>query len=358
MYKLNKHYLEQLRLLYNRDIFNATERLSQAWRPYSDLEVKLDIRLPDFQRSMSEPMRLFAELQATMAGSFKPFEDLQERIAESLKPLDELKYRMSDQLMIYDRIATNERMNYQSMIEKITISLAPMYPASEVMTKIMETWQQRTEQMLQNIPQSVFMNVELANIRMQYYNELISDVTSSVNDTDLSPLTEEEIQEVTSIINNASEGNTVSFDQFLNKLLEYAKVAGPRLKLFIVDVANKAIVAYMAAVMLTICSPESLGLLTKSKSEVVQQVSQEMVNKYHKDELSQYRLVKVNELNIRSSPSIDAPILSGLSLGDVVKIHKIQDEWILVEWGGNEGVIVKGWVKKRYLTVPKLADGK
>ncbi|WP_252225483.1 SH3 domain-containing protein [Clostridium sp. ZBS2] len=97
-------------------------------------------------------------------------------------------------------------------------------------------------------------------------------------------------------------------------------------------------------------STEKHKIIKEIKKEISAEVNLNYCkNNNFKKALNEYRFVKVECLNVRTSNSINSRSIYDLRFGEVVKILKKNKNWSLIEYIVDENVVIKGWVYTRYI---------
>jgi len=229
-----------------------------------------------------------------------------------------------------------------------------MEPFSSTFAKIAIDYQEEWEKMYSIIPTAAFADIDVTKIESQYFDVLITDIGKAQETINWEnfKLTYSDFQELSVVIARATENISVKGETFINNLLEYAEKASPKIKILVSDLIYRLIVGYLITAFIITHPIESVNGLSSNtaKIEVLQEVSQQVRKTILPEQLNQHRLVIVRELNVRSEPSLDSVIIGGLYFGMDVQIIQINVDWALVQWNEMDGIIIKGWVNKRYLT--------
>lgn len=92
------------------------------------------------------------------------------------------------------------------------------------------------------------------------------------------------------------------------------------------------------------------NLTHKPKREQINAIKREAVENYDLKELSDFRFVTADILNVRQKGTVNSKCLDKIHFGQVVKILKKGRHWSYIQYANdNSGEEIQGWVFNRYL---------
>jgi hypothetical protein len=137
-----------------------------------------------------------------------------------------------------------------------------------------------------------------------------------------------------------------------NILIEIRKLKNPFLEKIVVGITINLLISLLMA-FITPANKVIYNYYSCDNKQIIKHIKTE-VSRTNIDLilLRIYRIVSIDELNVRAKNRKSSKLIGKVYFGQIVKVVDKEKNWSLIEWKGNDetsDLVIRGWVFSRYL---------
>jgi hypothetical protein len=353
--------MDDYRLLASSSIIKEAERINSYLNSFADplrhLRAQLDSSLH------SSAIEAHKRLETTVAGTLQHV--YEQYRAAWIEPTQELYKKLESPIKRFQELHTYlESSSIHSAVFEAQQHLETTAAGTltQIHDQMVAAWAEPMRQ-AQNIIRKNYLKphfyAELDSIaeRFREFNDLFKNIDFddiTINQDGTISLAEETVT-----LNDINEtvlgllpkdGEELTLQSFFDILAEKAKSLKGPIKAFILYF----LLPYFIGILSTLTSPYYSNIISPESSSnrqvIVKKIKKQTIANFEFTEISSFRFVKADILNVRTKPTIKSEKIDELYLGQVVQIIKKKRNWSFVEYlDASIGEIYSGWVFTRYL---------
>lgn len=342
--------------------------MKQALNPMNDIQKSIDMatasmNIPTFY----DPLREINEHMKSIINPLYKFEKQMEYLYDPMKKINEQMEAMYNPLG-----------NIQKELDSLYSQMTPNFSSLSSITKLANVFQESLNATLA-MP-SMKDQMDALSKSYSEYRKIGDFASASLKSPALTSLVDSIIdrqkearqyissiesievvsesillQEIENIRENILEVNSsgnIKIEEYLFNLNEYiVSQKNPHLLLLFQAYILPIIMGIITSMVYDLAiKPNLEDMNTKQvtiKKEIIQQVKEHIPNPQVRVD---YRIVKVDVLNVREGKSRSSKIISSLTFGEVVEIIRKEKNWSLIKrYNPESETYIQGWVFTRYL---------
>jgi len=264
--------------------------------------------------------------------------------------------------------------NWGNMVRDISRTATlniPIIGIENMMTQLQNNWSKQMKDISRSSAYSIraiaiegIMSTQIQNNLskmlkgIDFSNIMIND-NGTIDYLDETIVESNDIEEI-----NLCISSNVSLEKKIFRIFQNIKNRHPIVIFFIITFILYPVYAYYVdcakqVISTTVQQIQGKTKVKSDKNKIVKDIKKEVVNEFDfnqkqdiniKMSLSQFRLVKVECLNVRTTNSTNSKVIFNLKFGQVVRVINKNREWTLIEYTDDENVYINGWVFTRYIS--------